>query len=157
MKIIQHTDDILIIEEKGWISALILGGFSLLFGALGIWALVELEISGLVFLALSAAIGFAFYRLVENFQAVFSRVDNTVEFRNKSLYQDKRKKYQLSEFSGSYVQEKHSTSSSGNSRKMSRINLTRVGDGEQLPMTNAFTSGEEYEGISDAINTWIKN
>jgi len=156
MKIIQHTDDILIIEEKPWASAVVMGGFALLFAVLGILMLIDLLSGGLILLAISGAISFAVYRLVEHFQLIFNRSDKTVEFRNKSLYQDKRKKYPLSEINGSYVNEKFSTSTNGTTKKLSRISLTRTNGGEQLPVTNSYSSGEQYQQISQTINTWLK-
>lgn len=155
MKIIQHTEDSLIIEEKPWLAAVVMGGFALLFLVLGILMLVDLLAGGFVLLAISGAIFFAAYRLVEHFELIFSRPDQTVEFHNKSLYQDKREKYPLSEINGSYVAEKHSTSSNGTTTKMSRINLTRTNGGEQLPVTNSYTSGEQYQQISEVINAWL--
>lgn len=155
MKIIQQTDDTLIIEERPWFSAVVMGGFALIFAVIGILMLKDGLAGGLILLAISGAIFFAVYRLVEHFQLIFSRPGKTVEFRNKSLYQDKRQKYPLSEINGSYVQEKHSTSTNGTTKKMSRINLTRTNGGEQLPMTNSFTTGEEYQQISETINAWL--
>jgi len=155
MKIIQHTDDTLIIEEKPLMAALVMGGFALIFAVIGIWMLIDLLSGGLIMLAISAAIFFAVYRLVEYFQIIFSRTDKTVVFRNKSLHSDKRKSYPLSEIDGSYVAEKSSTSSNGTTTKMSQINLTRTEGRERLPLTNAYTSGEQYQHISQTINTWL--
>lgn len=157
MKIIQHTDDTLIIEEKPWLAAVVMGGFALLFLVLGILMLVDLLAGGFILLAISGAIFLAVYRLVEHFQLIFSRPDQTVEFHNKSLYQDKWKKYPLSEINGSYVVEKHSTSTNGTTTKMSRITLTRTNGSEQLPVTNSYTSGEQYQQISEVINAWLEH
>ena len=155
MKIIKHTDDTLMIEEKPWLAAVVMGGFAMLFLVIGIWMLIEWNSGGLIMLAISGAIFFAVYRLVAYFQIVFSRSDNTVEIRNKSLHRDSRKSFPLSEFNGSYVQEKHSTSTNGTATKTSRISLTRTNGGEQLPLTNAYTSGDQYQHISQTINTWL--
>jgi len=155
MKITDHSEELLVVDDKPWTSGLMFGGFGLLFGVIGVSMLIQLLMGGLIILLISAAIFAAFYFLVERSQTVFSRSEGTVEFRKRSLHRYSLKSYPLSEIQSVFLREKGVSTSSGGGTTTFQINLVRNNDQDMLPLTNSFSTGKQYHGIAETITEWI--
>ena len=108
-------------------------------------------------IAISAAISYAFYRLIAIVQTKFDRVDGTVEISEKTLHGRKLTSYPLAEVSGTIVKEKFSSMSGGQKTKQSQINLILKNSDGLFPLNRSFSSGTQYQKIASTIDDWLEN
>lgn len=161
MKLIQNTDDILIIDDKPWVAGLAIAGFGMVFAVLGVQKLLEGSTSGAIMILVSAAFFYGFYRFVERLQVVFNRPEGTVEFRKKSIQRYRKESYPLADIESADIDQKYarSNSQSRGSNKaptiIYQISLLRKSGGEPILINNGHRSGKEYPRIHEAINNWL--
>ena len=157
MKITMNTQDHLVADDRPWLAGLIFGGLAAIFSGIGLIMLIDLEISGLVMLAIGGLIFLAFYFLVERAQLVFNRPEGWAELRRKSMHRQSSTRYSLDEVDEALVQSEISRSSSGARKSVHRITL--YGSGaftEGIPLTAAYTSGTAADEIAPVINDWLR-
>ena len=157
MRISENEKAILIVRDHDWLGGLVMTGFGVLFAVIGILMLIEFNLGGLIMIAISAAISYAFYRLIAIVQTKFDRVDGTVEISEKTLHGRKLTSYPLAEVSGTIVKEKFSSMSGGQKTKQSQINLILKNSDGLFPLNRSFSSGTQYQQIASTIDDWLEN
>lgn len=155
MKITDHTDDMLIIDDKPWFAGLAMAGFGLAFGTLGVLIVIMVSLIGVVLIIIAAGTFYGFYRFIERSQVVFYRPSGTVEFRKKSMRRYQRDSYPLADIEAAHVNEQLTNSSVGIGVLLSQLCLIRKNNAGKLPFTTNYTSGAPYQDIANTINQWL--
>lgn len=154
MKVITNTPDLLVVEDRPVLIALLLIGFILVFLAVGLGLLLAGEWLGLVFALGGGGAGFlAFWGFVRRVQVVFHRPGAYVEFRRRNIFRGARVRHALGEINRAEVEENRSSDGA-----TYRVVLV-VPEGQSAgrhPVTLAYSSGRSHARAAEAINTWLE-
>lgn len=156
MKISTNTNEMLIVDDKPYVTGLIVAAIGLAFATYGGYMIQHFQKDGWFFVAISAAVFYGFYRLIERTQIIFDRAENTVEFRRRSLRRYKRDSYSLDRIEKALVDQKtHTSSSSSAGAVKSKIFLLPIDDEEPIPFTSSYSTGSKYTKIAAIVNDWL--
>ena len=152
MKVKQNTPDLLILEERPWLLAVVLMAGGLAFLGAGLAAAIDGQMIGLLFVFFSLIWWGVLYLFVQRTQVVFNGLDGWVEIRSKTLLGYSKTRHDIAEIERAIYQ---SMSSDGG--KTHRVALV-VPNGQSAgihPVTRAYTGGGSAMIASNAINTWL--
>lgn len=154
MKIRTNTPELLIVEDRPWLLGVMLGGFILLFVAIGLSMLSSGEMAGWFVLLFGGGMGVvAFMAFVRRVQAVFHRSEGWVEIRRANVLRRQTVRHELHEVSRAVVQEL--SGKDGPTRRVALI----FDDGPSAgthPLRLAYTNYGNPQGVADAINAWLR-
>ncbi|MEC7764462.1 MAG: hypothetical protein VX874_21340 [Pseudomonadota bacterium] len=154
MKVTTETPDLLIVDDRPVLFAIILILFILVFVSVGFYLVSEGMWAGLIFGAFGGGLGLTAYALfVRRVQVVFHRPEGWVELRRKSLFSTEKVRHALSEISHA---ELDILRGSGTSNTW-RVVLV-IPEGESVghhPVTLAYSNGPGHQRCKDTINRWL--
>ncbi len=153
MKILRDTPDQLILENNPVLPAILLGCFSLVFIAIGLFNYTQDISVGISFGLAGLAIGVIFTAVfIRRTQLILDHPRNLVEQRSKSMLGYTRRTWDLHDLDRAIVQ-----SSQGDDTTTYRIALVFVGgmDAGTHPVTQVYTSGPSTERAAETINRWL--
>ena len=158
MKVTRNTDDILVVEDRPWLIAIMLVLFILIFVGVGIFLISDGIWAGLIFAIFGGGMGvMALIVFVRRTQAVFHRPEGWVEIRQKSLIGTTKQRFRLGDISGAHVETSHSSDSQNRSSTTHRAALVipQGPDTGRHPITSVYSSGKGAHTITAAINDWL--
>ena len=149
MRILEQSDNRLILEEKPWFWGLFFVLFILAFAAGGIKSAVEGDY-GLTAMAIVvvAGVGALAAFSIERVWLILDRVSGTVELRRRSLRCFHRDVFPLSELAqdGIMIQADEGTL---------RIALSLASCSDPMPMTRYYQSGGNVRSCAEAARKWL--
>ncbi|WP_138421652.1 hypothetical protein [Maritimibacter alexandrii] len=154
MKVITHTPDLLIVEDRPVFIAIMLIVFTLVFLGAGLGILAAGEWWGLIFAGLGGGMGLLFFAIfVRRVQVVFHRPDRYVEFRRKNVFRALKVRHDLRDVSRAIV-ERNRSSEGGTTYRVTLVFDTGESAGLH-PITFAYSSGSGHANAARAINEWL--
>lgn len=154
MKITTQTPDLLIVEDRPVVLALLLSGFTLVFVGIGLSILSGGDWPGALLALSGGGMGTgAFALFVRRAQLVLNRPEGYVEFRRKSVRGLARTRYPLDAVTHAELE----TSSGGTSSPTYRIAIV-IPEGEYAgahPVTMVYSSSPGHRRAMEAINDWL--
>ncbi|MEC7764461.1 MAG: hypothetical protein VX874_21335 [Pseudomonadota bacterium] len=155
MKVITNTPDLLIVEDRPVLIAIMLILFTLTFMVAGVMMVAQGIWWGLFFAGFGGGMGLLFFTVfVRRVQVVFHRPERYVEIRRKNVFRSGKVRYDLREISRAIVES--SRSSEGGSTY--RVTLV-IDEGESAglhPVTLAYSSGPAHAQTAQKINDWLE-
>lgn len=153
MKVRRNTPDLLIVEDRPWLFALMITGFTLLFCGIGLVLMMDGEWTGLVFFCAGGGLGLgAFWAFVRRVQVVFHRPEGWIEIRRANIFRKLRSRYDLSGVHRAFLE-----STQGDNGTLYRVVLLIESGGVQgtKPLTLAYSNVGDHRGVAAAINAWL--
>ncbi|WP_101067619.1 hypothetical protein [Roseovarius salinarum] len=151
MKVTHHTDDLLVVDNKPWLIAVILLGFLLVPVWGGIKVITETALTGFGIGMIVAGGLFMlpfFWGFVRRTQMVLDRQAGTVTIRRRTIFGYGQEEHALDDLRGAEVETDH-----GGSNRTHRMVL-RFGD-ETKPFLKSYASGERAERLAELVNGWL--
>lgn len=155
MKVTTNTPDLLIVEDRPVLLAIMLIVFTLVFLGAGLALVASGEWWGLVFAGFGGGMGLLFFGIfVRRVQVVFHRPGRYVEVRRKNVFRSSKVRHDLGEISRAVVE------SSRSSEGGMTYRVTLVIDAGQSvglhPVTFAYSSGGGHAVAAATINDWLE-
>lgn len=150
MRVVSHTSEMLIVEDRPFLWAILL--------ALGVLLGIGVFLSGLMALDLIrifwgggfAALALVMFALIlRRVRIYFDRGRNLVELRTRTLRGTTRQKFRLQDLEQALVQ------ISAGKRDMFRLALAFTDPDRVIPTRRAYDSGPSSQRAADAINGWL--
>ncbi|WP_281981018.1 hypothetical protein [Thalassorhabdomicrobium marinisediminis] len=154
MKIVSQTPELLILENQPWLIAVILGGMSLGFVALGVGVMASGDVvAGLVvILIVGAFFGLFLWAFVRRNQLILDRTAGTLTHRRRTLRGYRETVHELAHLQEAVIQS--SSGSGSNTHRMAYV----LGGGMDVgthPFTEVYTSGRGAQTAVQAVNGWL--
>lgn len=154
MKVTTDTPDLLVIDDRPLVFAVMLILFILAFVAVGFFLVSEGIWAGLIFGGFGGGLGLIGYVLfVRRVQVVFHRPEGWIELRRKSVFSTETVRHGLSEVSHAELDILRGAGTSNTWRV-----VLVIPEGESAgnhPITLAYSNGPGHQRCKDAINAWL--
>lgn len=155
MKVLTDTPDLLIVEDRPVLIAVLLIVFTLIFVGVGLALLMAGEWFGLLFALGGGGAGFvAFWGFVRRVQVVFHRPERYVEFRRRNMFNDSSVRHGLEEIERAEVEETYTSEGSHAYRVV--LVVPQGQSAGRHPITVAYSSGTAHLRVAEAINSWLE-
>lgn len=160
MKVTTDTPDMLIIDDRPILMAIMLTVFILTFVGAGLAIVMSGEWLGLLFGLMGGGLGFAAFAVfVRRVQVVFYRPEGWIEIRKRSIFGMKTVRHNLTEIARAEIEKTRSTSSGSSSSGSMLYRIALVIETGQSkgrhPVTEAYSSGSGHQRCAEAINRWL--
>lgn len=156
MKITTNTPELLIIDYRPIVVAILLSGFALVFFSVGLSLLADGQWVGTLFALFGAGMGGLFlYQFARRVQVVFHRPEGWVELRRKNLLRHSKVRHALSEIARAEVEEGPGSDSGATYRVVLVIDHGQSAG--RHPVTRVYSSGRGHEKAAKAINDWLEH
>ncbi|RLJ60716.1 hypothetical protein BCF46_0919 [Litoreibacter meonggei] len=152
MKVTRNIPEQLIVENRPWITSLVLAAGGLLFIGIGISTFLSGELMGLVIMVIGLGPLGMLVPFSRRTQALFLRPEGKLIIRRRSLLGGSVIEHSLDEIGQAIVQ-----SSSGDSGDTHRVALI-FPDGQSAgihPLTQVYDNFGDHQVMANTINAWL--
>ncbi|MAM62762.1 hypothetical protein [Maritimibacter sp. UBA3975] len=154
MKITANTPDLLVVEDRPVLLAILLTVFTLVFVGVGIGLLMAGELWGLMFAGLGGGIGTLFlFIFVRRVQVVFHRPERYVEIRRKNMFRSRVVRHRLDEVTRAVLES--SRSSEGTTTYRVTLVIEEGQSAGMHPITFSYSNFGGHRRCAGEINDWL--
>lgn len=152
MKLRDATPERLTLEDRPWITGIMIGGFTLILVGLGLGFILQGDLTGgLLMAGVGGGLGFlAFWAFVRRTIVFLDRAARVVLIREASLFGQTERRHPLSTVRRATVET--SRSSKGGSTHRPALEMS---DGSVLPLRTVYISGRGAHDVAAQVNEWL--